>query len=68
MAKKTGVRHFKECSNKITISVNALDSLLWYLAVELESEYLWGTALKDISQFEAKITTLQKKSMPYGHV
>lgn len=57
----SGVRHFKECSNKTTISVNALDSLLWYLAVELESEYLWGAALEDISRFEAKITTLQEK-------
>ena len=43
------------------ISINALDSLLWYLAVEQESQYLWGSAMEDISQFEAKIATIQAK-------
>ena len=55
------VNPMKDCSNKTVISINALDSLLWYLAVELESEYLWGSALDDIGQFEAKIATLQEK-------
>lgn len=51
----------KECSNKTTISVNALDSLLWNLALDLESEYISNSAMEDISQFEAKIATIQEK-------
>lgn len=51
----------KECSNKTVISINALDSLLWYLAVELESMYLWGSAMEDIGLFETKIAAIQEK-------
>lgn len=55
------VNNWKDCSSKTVISINALDSLLWYLAVEQESQYLWGSAMEDISQFEAKIATIQAK-------
>lgn len=55
------VNNWKDCTNKTTISINALDSLLWYLAVEQESQYLWGAAMEDISQFETKIATIQEK-------
>lgn len=51
----------KQCSNKTTISINAIDSLLWYLAVELESKYLWGSAMDDINLYETKISTIQAK-------
>ena len=51
----------KECSNRTVISVNAIDSLLWYLAIELESQYLWGSAMDDVAQFNAKIAVIQEK-------
>lgn len=51
----------KECSNRTAISVNAMDSLLWYLAIELESKYLWGSAMEDVAQFNAKIAVIQEK-------
>lgn len=51
----------KECSNRTVISVNAMDSLLWYLAIELESQYLWGSAMDDVAQFNAKIAVIQEK-------
>ena len=51
----------KECSNRTVISINAMDSLLWYLAVELESMYLWGSAMEDVAQFKAKIAVIQEK-------
>lgn len=55
------VTNWKTCTNKTTISISALDALLWYVAVDMESQYLWGTAKEDISQFEAKIVTIQEK-------
>ena len=51
----------KECSNKTAISINAMDSLLWYLAIELESKYLWGSAMDDVNQFKTKIASIQEK-------
>ncbi len=51
----------KECSNRTVISANAMDSLLWYLAIELESKYLWSSAMEDITQFNAKIAVIQEK-------
>lgn len=51
----------KECSNKTVIPINAMDSLLWYLAIEQESEYLWGSAMDDVNQFKTKMATIQEK-------
>lgn len=51
----------KRCSNNICISISALDSLLWYVTVLKECEYLLGTAIADKSEFEKQIEDLQKK-------
>ena len=51
----------KQCSNKDVIPINAIDSLLWYLAVEQESQYLWGSAMDDITLYETKISAIQEK-------
>lgn len=59
--KYASVSYSKDCSNKATISINALDSLLWHLAIERESRYILGNAMDDIAQFEERINVIQDK-------
>lgn len=59
--KISSVSYVKECNNTASISINALDSLLWYLAVENESKYLLGSAMADITQLEEKKNVVKEK-------
>lgn len=47
-----------KCSNNICISISALDSLLWYVTILKECEYLLGSAIEDKTQFEEQIEGL----------
>ncbi len=50
-----------KCTNNICISIPALDSLLWYVTVLKECEYLLGTAIADKSEYEKQIEGLLEK-------
>lgn len=51
----------KLCSYNLIISINALDSLLWYITIQKECEYLLGSALSDKSHYEGQIEDLREK-------
>lgn len=50
-----------KCSNNICISISAMDTLLWYVAVLKECEYMLGTAIADKAEFEAQLVGLREK-------
>ena len=51
----------KGCTNKSTISINVIDSLLWYVAQEAETEYWLQSATKDLKTYHEKISILHEK-------
>jgi len=59
--KLNSLEDHRKCSNNICISISAMDSLLWHVALNKESEYLLGTALDDKAEFEKQIATLDEK-------
>lgn len=59
--KVRNVGEHRHCQNRLSISINALDSLLWYITIEKECEYLLGSALSDKAQYEEQIAILREK-------
>ena len=53
--------HPKNCDNHLCISVNVMDSLLWYVAIEVETEYILNSAEKDRELYLEKIENLRAK-------
>lgn len=59
--KVRNVGEHRQCQNRLSISINALDSLLWYITIEKECEYLFGSALSDKVHYEEQIAILREK-------
>lgn len=55
--------HYKtpQCTNKSEISINVLDSLLWYIAQKAEVDYILNAASKDKEKYEERINDLSLK-------
>ena len=49
------------CDNHLCISANVMDSLLWYVAIEVETEYIINSAEKDRQLYQEKINGLKEK-------
>lgn len=54
-------RKTPQCTNKTTISINIMDSLLWYVAQQAEVDYILNAASEDKEKFEEKIEVLNQK-------
>ena len=53
--------HVLDCTHKISISINIMDSLLWHLAQQAEVEYIVDGAEKDKINYQQKINILDQK-------
>ena len=51
----------ENCDNHLNISVNILDSLLWYAAIEVETDYILHSAQQDRDLYLDKIEKLKAK-------
>ena len=49
------------CDNHLCISANCMDSLLWYVAIEVETDYILNSAEKDRKLYQEKIKNLKAK-------
>lgn len=59
--KLNSLEYKHKCGNNICISISALDSLLWHVAVKKECDYLLGSAKADRIHFEEQIVSLIEK-------
>ena len=50
-----------QCTLRLNISINVIDSLLWALAKEAEFDYIINSATEDKQKYEDKISELSKK-------
>lgn len=50
-----------QCTNKIMISNNIMDSLLWELAIDLESTFILNSASEKLIDCHNKITSINEK-------
>lgn len=50
-----------QCRNRQSISINIMDSLLWYVAKDAEVDYIINTASKDRQKYEERISILEQK-------
>lgn len=50
-----------QCKNKTTMSINVLDSLLWYIAKRAEASLLLTSKEEKIEELQKEIHTIQKK-------
>ena len=54
--------HRKEkCDNKISLSINILDSILWYVAIEKEAKYLEHAAGENVNNYINEINLIKEK-------
>jgi len=60
--------HTPQCTNNTCISINAMDSLLWYIAQEKEAEYILSDRdedkkkkLEEKKEYQKKIDNVQKR-------
>lgn len=53
--------HPENCDNHLCISVNVMESLLWHVAIEVETEYILHSADKDRKLYQEKIDDLRAK-------
>jgi DNA invertase Pin-like site-specific DNA recombinase len=51
----------ENCDNHLCISVNVMESLLWHVAIEVETEYILHSAEKDRKLYQNKIDDLRAK-------
>lgn len=51
----------ENCDNRLCISANCMDSLLWYVAIEVETDYIINSADKDRQLYQEKIKNLKAK-------
>lgn len=59
--KYDGYDESERCKSAMTLSINVIDSLLWYVGVQLEVSYIAEMAEADISKYQAQIDTLQRQ-------
>lgn len=64
--RKYGNYKTQQCNNKISISINVLDSLLWMIAQVLEVDYIVNIAQGDKHRYEKKIEELNNKLSAIG--
>lgn len=50
-----------QCTNRTTISINIVDSLLWYVAQQAEVDYILSDASKNKKKYEEKVRILNEK-------
>lgn len=50
-----------QCTSRITISINVMDSLLWYVCKQEEVNYIVNTANADIDKYKERIKILEEK-------
>lgn len=50
-----------QCTNRMSISLNIMDSILWKLAQEAEVNYIVHTAKEDKAKYDARIAILNEK-------
>lgn len=53
--------HPENCDNHLCISINVMESLLWHVAIEVETEYILHSAEKDRKLYQEKIKDLRAK-------
>lgn len=55
--------HYKtpQCKNRKSISINIMDSLLWYVAKDAELDYIMNAASEDKQKYEERINILEQK-------
>jgi len=53
--------HTKQCHNKLTISINILDSILWKVAQSAEVNYIMKAASDDIQRYHERLSILNDK-------
>ena len=51
----------KKCDNKLSISINMLDSLLWYLAIDLEAKFILEASDQRVKELQDKIDDNKQK-------
>lgn len=51
----------KKCSNKLSISINMLDSLLWYIAIDLEAKFILEASDQRVKELQDKINVVKQK-------
>ena len=61
LKKYYGYSNPENCDNRLCISVNVMDSLLWHVAIEVETEYILHSAEKDRKLYQEKIDNLRAK-------
>ncbi len=55
-----------KCTNKTGISINVLDSLLWYVGQRVECDYILNTAKEDREKYQEQINELEAKLSVVG--
>ena len=58
---KYDYRQGDKCKNKTGISINIMDSLLWFLGIRLECDYILNTAKEDRDRYLKEIKEVQQK-------
>ncbi len=58
---KYDYRQGEKCKNKTGISINIMDSLLWFLGIRLECDYILNTAKEDRDRYLKEIKEVQQK-------
>ena len=53
--------HPENCDNHLCISINVMESLLWHVAIGVETEYILHSAEKDRKLYQEKIKDLRAK-------
>ena len=56
-----GYPNASKCSNRLCISVNIMDSLLWALAIEYETMFIVSSSLQKIRECELAKTVIEQK-------
>lgn len=53
------------CANRVTISYNVMDALLWHVAQGWEGDYLVHKMKEDIKYYDDKIKEIEKELLPF---
>ena len=61
LKKYNNYKNKDNCDNRLCISANVLESLLWYVAIEVETDYILHSAKKDRELYLQKIEILKEK-------
>ena len=51
----------KKCDNKMSISINVLDSLLWYVAIDLEAKFMLEDSDQKVKELNEKCEAVKHK-------